>query len=348
MTHLPGAVATSFGDLFMRMAWLWAGVVLAGGLEAQVPAPALAADDRVRLAEAFRLMDHVGIPVAPGERDAPEAVLLVAGEHEFLLRHPTPTPDFTSLGADSLLGTTVWVRPRSFPPGLLATFPAVSGVPTIVVGTPGATGKTATTWVLTLLHEHLHQWQYSRAGYYPALAALNLSRGDSTGMWVLEYPFPYDSAPIGRAVKALAGTLASALGEPAARRATWLPAVRVQRDSLLALLGADDRRYLEFQLWQEGVARWSEYAAARAASRSGEPSAPFRALPDYVPYPAQVTRGEEALRRELRDLDLARDRRVVVYPLGAALALLLDAGGPAWRERYAAERFTLTNLLGVD
>ena len=332
----------------MRLAWLWAGVVLAGGLEAQARPAALTPDDRVRLAEAFRLMDHVGIAVAPGERDAPQAVLLVAGEWEFLLRHPEPTPEFTSLGTDSLLGAMVWVRPRTFPPGLLATFPAVSGVPTIVVGTAGATGKSATTWVLTLLHEHLHQWQYSRPGYYPALAALNLSRGDSTGMWVLEYPFPYDSAPIGRAVQALAGTLAAALGEPSARRAAWLPPVRARCDSLLALLGADDRRYLEFQLWQEGVARWSEYAAARAASRAGEPSAAFRTLPDYVPYLAQVTRGEEALRRELLGLDLARDRRTVVYPLGAAMALLLDASGPAWRERYAAERFTLTNLLGRD
>src|SRR5207249_765319 len=84
---------------------------------------------------------------------------------------PRPTPDFTGLGYDSLLATDVLVRDRHFAPNLLATFPAVAGVSTIVVGLPAATNKNSTEWVLTLLHEHFHQLQTSRPGYYARFAA---------------------------------------------------------------------------------------------------------------------------------------------------------------------------------
>lgn len=317
------------------------------GLTAQVPtAPALAEPERVRLAESLRLLDLLGDGFWPGLEGAPEPVLLVTESTEYLVRHPRPSADFTPLGRDTLLGSTVWARPRVFPTGFLATFPAVGGIPTIVVGTALATRKSSVGWVLTLQHEHFHQWQYSRPDYYARLNALNLARGDTTGMWALEYAFPYDSAPVGEATRALALALASALAPPEGSGDATLAAVLAARDRLLGLLAPDDARYLEFQLWQEGVARWVEYAAARAAARLPEPAAAFRALPDYLPYAEQVTRGEAALRRELEGLDLARDRRVVFYPLGAAMALLLDREDGRWKTTYGVERFRLSGLLG--
>ena len=116
------------------------------------------------------------------------------------------------------------------------------------------------------------------------------------------------------------------------------------RDSLRTILSAADYRYLEFQLWQEGTARFTEYAAARAAAESGEPSAEFQTLPDYQPYRQAADAGLRSLRRELENLDLARQRRVAFYPVGAALALLLDESRPDWKRAYIRHPFRLPDL----
>ncbi|MGI8735534.1 MAG: hypothetical protein ACR2LM_19790 [Pyrinomonadaceae bacterium] len=98
--------------------------------------PALLPIDRTRLAEAFRMGDRIGDQVWPNWSKAPFAVLLVTPEHEFLIRHPTPSADFASLGHDAVLKSDVYYRKRNFPAHFLATFPAISGsmVSTIVVG----------------------------------------------------------------------------------------------------------------------------------------------------------------------------------------------------------------------
>ncbi|HEY0726226.1 MAG TPA: hypothetical protein VGD41_20060, partial [Pyrinomonadaceae bacterium] len=76
-------------------------------------------------------------------------------------------------------------------------FPAVGGVSTIVIGQAENTdSKTSTPWVITLMHEHFHQLQDSQPNFFQDTQALNLSRGDQTGMWMINYPFPYDSPPI--------------------------------------------------------------------------------------------------------------------------------------------------------
>lgn len=292
----------------------------------------------MRLAEARRLASAIQDSVWPGWSTAPTAVLLVADSVEFLLWHPRPSADFRGLGYDSLVGADVFTRARTFAPDLLATFPAVGGVPTIVVGRPARTGKNSTAWVLTLLHEHFHQLQTSRAGYYAAVDSLQLSGGDQTGMWMLNYPFPYDSLPIHRRFAAMSAALAAALSD------TTTAALRryaAARHELRANLGDADARYLAFQVWQEGVARYIEYACARRAARGYVPSASFAALPDYVPYGQVATRLREQILRELRSPDLGASRRVSFYPVGAATALLLEGRAPRWREQYLARLLTL-------
>ena len=175
----------------------------------------LSEPDRVRLAEAFRLAGRVRAEVWPGWERTPMAVLLVTDSTEYLVGHPRPTSEFAPLVRDSVLGREVLARPRRFPPTLLATFPAVGGIATIVVGSAERTGKSSAEWVLTLLHEHFHQWQSTLPDYYARANALGLARGDTTGQWMLDYPFPYDSVPVQRAVKALATSLA--------RETRWRP-----------------------------------------------------------------------------------------------------------------------------
>src|SRR5687768_13107893 len=149
--------------------------------------------DRVRLAEARRMIGTFGDSLWQGWSAAPMALILITPQHEYLLWHPRPSGGFQRIGYDSLLATEVHARARQFPPTLAATFPAVGGVPTIVIGTAEGTGMRSTKWVLTVAHEHFHQWQTSQPGYYAGVAALDLAKGDSTGMWMLNYAFPYST-----------------------------------------------------------------------------------------------------------------------------------------------------------
>jgi hypothetical protein len=299
----------------------------------------------VRLAEARRLVHRVCDRLWPGWGGTPFPVLVVGDSAEFLVGREGPAEGFSRLGYDSALGGEVWTRPRRFPPTLLATFPAVGGMPTIVIGSAERTGKSSTAWVLTVLHEHFHQWQYSQPGYYAGVSRLDLAHGDTTGQWMLEYAFPYDSAPVQRAMRSLATALIHALEARPDARGKALQAAIDARDTIRSRLTGADYRYFEFQLWQEGVARFIEYAAARAAAELGEPSAAFRSLPDYEPYGRAAERAEDGLRRELAQLDLARDRRVAFYPVGAAMALLLDTTRVDWKQAYARRPFALAALL---
>jgi len=219
----------------------------------------LTTGDRVRITEVARLVHQLGDSLWPGQAGIPVRVLLLRDSAEVLVGHDAQGQDFVATG-DSLLGHQIWTRPGHLPPAMVATFP-IEGVPTIVVGTPEHTGMSSTRWVLTLLHEHFHQWQYSQTWYYPGVARLGLTGGDSTGMWMLNYPFPYDSLPVGLAVRRLALALRGAL-DPQSK--SGLEPVLRARDALRRELSAADYRYLEFQLWQEGVARYVEYRAANA------------------------------------------------------------------------------------
>ena len=177
---------------------------------AQAPTP-LGKNEQVLLAEAFRLAEQLQDSAWPTWSDAPFSVLLVTPEREFLVRHPRPSDEFRFVAYTESLDS-VYVRERQFSPDLRATFPAVGGVPTIVMGLPDSTDS-PTDWVLTLLHEHFHQWQMSRSGYYAAVDSLGLSGDDDTGQWMLNYPFPYDSTAVQRRFSALTHRLKTALQE---------------------------------------------------------------------------------------------------------------------------------------
>ena len=71
--------------------------------------------------------------------------------------------------------------------------------------------KTSTRWVLTALHEHFHQLQESRPRYYADVDALGLAKGDTTGMWMLNYPFPYTKAEVKEQFAATAKALGQAV-----------------------------------------------------------------------------------------------------------------------------------------
>ena len=129
-----------------------AAAALAGPAASREPnrPPAIPDRDRVRLAEAYRLAEAIGDSIWPGWSAVPFATVLVTGDYEYFVRHPNPPSGCTPLGRDGLLGSDVFVRPRTFSPEFLATFP-LEGPSTVIVGTPETT-KAASLHVCNLFN----------------------------------------------------------------------------------------------------------------------------------------------------------------------------------------------------
>lgn len=317
--------------------------VLGASSGAAQSSPHMSATDQVRIREAFNLASHLGEHIWPGWHDAPFALLLVTPDFEFLVHHASPTPEFSRAGSDTLVGMPVYFRKRVFATGMQATFPAVNGVSTIVIGQAELTGdKTSTRWVLTVLHEHFHQLVNSQAGYYADVTKIGLAHGDETGMWMLNYPFPYDSARVQEKFSAMTRALLDALAqidEPALMKkvAVFRRAQHEFRESV----PAEAAKYLDFQLWQEGVARYTEVVLGELAKKSYMPLPEFSALPDFTPYGTVAGAVRTNIMNDLGSLSLAKQRRIVVYSVGAAEALLLDRVTPEWKSEYLKHRFKL-------
>jgi hypothetical protein len=284
------------------------------------------------LAEIRAFAASAGDRLWPGYGTAPFGFLLLEPKEEILLCRDAPPVGFVARGREPATGCAKFARPRTGLPGtLLAAMPLFGPPSTIVMGTAETTGKSEADWLRTILHEHFHQWQASLPGYYARLDALDLKDGDVTGMWALNFPFPYGEERIARRHAIASAALASALearGTPRLSAAfeQYLTARRAFADA------AGDRnwRYAELQLWQEGVARWTEIVLGRL-------------------YPDPAVR-EAAAQLETRSIaklrfpDLAADKREFVYAHGAGEAMLLEACLPEWRARYA-ERMALAHLL---
>lgn len=314
-------------------------------LQAQTQ-PSLPARDRVRLAEAFRIMDLFGHRLWSQWNSGPFALLLVTPETEFLLHHSKPTDDFQSLGYDSLLECIVYARPRVYPTNLLATFPAINGVLTVVIGQAENTeAKQSSRWVLTVVHEHFHQLQYSRPEYFRKVNELGLSGGDKSGMWMLNFPFPYDSVDIYREFALVARKLQQAILSPRPEFRFRLHRYRGFREELNGMLTPEQRRYLAFQLWQEGIARYTELAIAAMVAREYDPTEAFQSLDDYVPFGQILENIRTGTISELGNVSLKEMRRVAFYSFGASEGILLDRCNPRWRREYFDHPFSLEELF---
>ncbi len=314
-------------------------LLVAAPLAAQTPAaPAaqLPADDAVRIREFYRLAAAIQDRIWPHWSATPAPLLLVTNETEFLTHFPAPPAGFIKVGDD------LWARPRQFPTRLSAAFPAFGPPSVIVIGEPANTNtKTSTPWLFAALHEHFHQLQTAQPGYSKATAALGLARGDTSGMWMLNYPFPYGDAALGSAFSHLRDTLLAALREPDGTKFAAIAArYEVERKQFFARLAPDDRKYLSFQVWQEGIAHYTQVVAAEAAA-GYQPTAEYAALPDARPF---ATYGEKMRARTLEELQhvkLATAKRDAVYPFGCAEGFLLDRLDPKWKDGYFRHPFTL-------
>ncbi len=212
----------------------------------------------------------------------------------------------------------------------------------MVIGEPKNTNsKTSTPWLITLLHEHFHQLQYSQPDYYPGTEKLGLSRAGGGAMWMLNYPFPYERAEVVRGFAGLRDLLlrTAALADPASLKTGAAGYIQARRE-FFAQLSDDDRKYLEFQLWQEGIARYTEIKVAEAAA-AYLPSEEYVDLADFTPFAGYGAKRLQSTLDELKASVLSQRKREVAYSFGAVEGLLLDRLRPNWKAAYFARPFAL-------
>jgi hypothetical protein len=304
---------------------LWAIPVLAQ----QAPSPTLSANDTIRIREFYRLASAIQDGVWPGWSKTPAPLMLVTAEEEFLTHHPMPPQEWKKVAED------VYARPRQFPTALEATFPAFGPPAVMVVGQPPNTkSKASTSWVLMVMHEHFHQLQWAQPGYVDAVNNLGLRGEDTTGMWMLNYPFPYEKPEVVQSFGQLRDLLLRAVNEK--DEATFQKLVSdygAQRKKFFSQVSADDHKYFSFQLWQEGIARYTQIKSAEAAAHY-DPTPQFAALSDFEAFASYAARVRTDTLNELKQADMATWKRTVVYSFGATEGLLLDRINPKWKDEY--------------
>jgi hypothetical protein len=161
---------------------------------------------------------------------------------------------------------------------------------------------------------------------------------------MLNYPFPYSKPEVMRRFALLDSAMVGALRAQDRDLERMVEDYLDAKKALRSVLSADDNRYMEFQLWQEGIARYTEGRMADIAAQGYQPSALFRGLADVVPYREQAERARRQIEKELA-LPLDRAQRVIFYPLGAGEGLLLDRLNPKWRTGYFERMFSLDDAF---
>lgn len=184
------------------------------------------------------------------------------------------------------------------------------------------------------MHEHFHQLQDAQPGLLQETENLGLSHGDTSGMWMLNYPFPYEKTEVAEGFSHLRDLLLVALSENDGRQFAKLAKRYVrERNKFFAQLSPDDHKYFSFQLWKEGVARYIQIESAEAAAHY-QPSVEFASLPDFESFASYAAHARKDTLDELKHADLAEWKRAAVYSFGGGECLLLDRMNPKWKDQY--------------
>jgi len=301
-------------------------------------------EDKLRISEAITISNIYGNAIWKGFSEVPFTLILVTDDKEYLMFHDQPSDDFTLVGYDSLLNTHIYSRKTQFNTSFLATFPAVNGVNCIVVGTPENTGLNSSDWIITLLHEHFHQYVNTSPNYVQEVERLHLSKGDTTGMWMLNYNFPYTNEDVIShydTYRHVLQDLYNALKKHPKRNDTLKRFIKA-RQQFKDHLSTDDYNYFSFQLWQEGIARYTEVKFLEAL-KNHEVSSEVRTLPDYVPLNELYNSKIETEIDNVKTFSLNEQKRICFYAIGCLEGLVLDHLNPNWRTHYLKNKFYLEN-----
>lgn len=138
---------------------------------------------------------------------------------------------------------------------------------------------------------------------------------------MLNFKFPYEDPEIDRLYAAAAIALANAIeSRGKSGFAGAVDRFRTAHRAFANRAGGREWRYFDFELWQEGTARWTEL---RLGTNYPEPAVRRGAV-----------RAREQLLAGLRRPALAQQGRLAVYAYGAGELMLIDMCDTSWRKRY--------------
>ncbi len=300
-------------------------------------------ENSLLIKEYFSILDYIGDGIWEGFSRVPKPILLITNDIEYLFYHPYPSDDFKKEGFDNILQAEVYKRKRIFNTNMLASFPAVNGVVCIVIGTPQNTNKNVTDWLLSLVHERFHQYQMSQPNYYKNVNALDLSDSDETGMWMLNYPFPYRDKKVIKFYNRFRNALLTVVDNLNSKdfpkhfanyKKVW--------KRLKKKLTEKDYHYFSLQLWQEGFARHNEYVYAKKL-KNYRVSTEVESMDGFIPFEEYAQSQRKRELQNLSHLKLEEQKRLVFYSIGFAEGLILDKLKPSWRNQYLKKPFYIEN-----
>ncbi len=309
----------------MILAWVMGMALAVGELP---PEP-----QRAMLADVQHLYRGAGNRLWPGFDKVLLDLVLIGPERETLFCHGA-IKGFVPAGFDPLTKCALQSRRRELDLDLSAAADLFPGGATIAIGYPKALDMSPAYWKATVLHEAFHLYQSHLPGYAQAVAALGLRDGSPDGSWLLNYPFPYADPQVGAAFLAMdnAGLAFLEARSPQERRLATQAYVAA-RGAALAKVSPADQRYYEFQVGQEGVARWTELTLARQGDAAMREDATGR------------WRGLAKSLRAIRGQGFSVWKRGALYVYGAIEAEMLEQAGVKWRQEYRRHPFGIGDQL---
>jgi hypothetical protein len=289
-----------------------------------------------RIKEFTKLSSVVGPKLWNGWNEYEQSILFVDEEYEFLFGHKKIPKEFKKACYVKSIGR-LWYRKRFFDKRMEASFPVFSMVPTIVIGSVENTNsKTSTEWLSILLHERFHQIQYSQPNYYKYVNDIKPSSARD-GSWMLNYQFPYSDKKLLALFKKLGRSLLKAVDSK--NESDYLEYKKI-KGSISKRLKRDDLNYMNFQIWQEGIARYVEIQSLKKMSEEYF-SDEFKKLKDFELPQSVLSRKLKRIREKLSHLDLGKQKRGAFYALGLYEGLALDIFKSEWKERYLKSELIL-------
>jgi hypothetical protein len=292
-------------------------------------------DIRAMIRDGAQIVAAQGDGVWPDLSATPVVVQLVERDREVAFC-AAPIETFVMIGPDDTTGCLMQARPRDLPTDIAgATF--LGDQPVIQIGAPEALEASRADWTVLLLHEAFHLYQYRLPGYQEAVDQTGRALGASDISWILGHDFPYADPAVGDAFRELhtrALTFLAAQSDADIARA--VAAYVVARAAAEAAVGPGDWPYYEFQVGQEGVARWSELRLAQMAGREDA---------EIAAVAAEQWAGLAVSLRAINDQGLAIWRRSSFYVLGAVEAEMLHRTSPGWQDAYRRAPFSMGTLL---
>jgi hypothetical protein len=163
----------------------------------------------------------------------------------------------------------------------------------------------------------------------------------------LNYPFPYTDDKVNSSFNNLKSKLTGALLKTANDSLPYAAADYVEaKKTFEKSISEKDMRYLEFQLWQEGVARYTEYKVMSYLLKNNfKFSEEFKALPDFIPINEYYGKRLKGLMEEIQNMSLAENQRGCFYPMGALEGMILDVYKPDWKKNYYTSWFNTTKFF---